>query len=161
MDTVILHIITAVLFLGFAVKMYWDSKDANAAGCESLDEAKDAVRGTSKRAKVTNAHLFMTAFVTNFVSEIGDKTQLAVLTQASKTQAVGNVLIGACIGFAAVTGLAVCFGNFLSGYLTEKGLLKAGSLLFFIFGVLSCWEALQHQEAADIVYPAADAVTAF
>lgn len=159
LDTVILHVFTALLFMGFAVKMYIDSKDASAKGCESLDEAKDAVQGTTKKDnRVTATQLFMTAFLTNFVSEIGDKTQLAVLTQASKTTQVMNVLIGACIGFAAVTGLAVSAGNFLSNYLTERGLLKTGSVLFFVFGVLSIFEALQHKEAADIVYPAAESV---
>ena len=49
LDTVILHIFTAVLFVGFAIKMHLDSKDASAAGCESLDEAKDAVRDTNKK----------------------------------------------------------------------------------------------------------------
>ena len=77
LDTVILHVFTALLFLGFAVKMYMDSRDANAAGCESLDEAKDAVQGTTKKKRVTAAQLFMTAFLTNFVSEIGDKTYLS------------------------------------------------------------------------------------
>jgi len=155
LDTWILHVITATLFMGFSAKMYWDSKDASTETCESLDEAKDACRDASKRSVVSAAKLFFTAFMTNFVSEIGDKTQLAVLTQASKTQAVLNVLLGACLGFAAVTGLAVQCGALLSNYLTEKRILRAGAVLFFVFGMLSLWEVMEHEEGANVVMPGA------
>ena len=56
-----MHIFTAVLFLGFAIKMHMDSKDANDTGCESLDEAKDAVRDTSKRVRLQK-HTLNTGF---------------------------------------------------------------------------------------------------
>lgn len=76
------------------------------------------------------------AFTLNFVSELGDKTQVTVLAQATGHDAV-LVALGAMVGFALVTGLAVAFGSRMLKMLTQRKVLLLSMISFTIFGVLA------------------------
>ncbi len=51
--------------------------------------------------------IFGTAILTVFLAELGDKTQLAVITMTSATESKLAIFFGAALGLIAVTGLAV------------------------------------------------------
>ena len=55
--------------------------------------------------------VFATTFVTLFLAEMGDKTQLAAVNLSASTKQPLSVFLGGTCALAAVTGLGVVFGE--------------------------------------------------
>ena len=58
-------------------------------------------------------YTFFIAFILIFVSELGDKTQLIVLSFCNKLKA-SSILFGVALGTFFSHGLAILFGSYLS-----------------------------------------------
>ncbi|HEX9962538.1 MAG TPA: TMEM165/GDT1 family protein [Pyrinomonadaceae bacterium] len=80
--------------------------------------------------------IFATAFLTLFLAELGDKTQLAVITMTADTNSKISVFLGASLALIAVTLLAVLFGGILSQYIPTEWLQRIVAAAFIIIGVL-------------------------
>jgi putative Ca2+/H+ antiporter (TMEM165/GDT1 family) len=94
--------------------------------------------------------LFATAFVTLFLAELGDKTQLAVITMTAKnsenaSQAASwleaytphiSVFLGASLALVLLTLLGVVFGGVLTQYVPTDILQKIVAGAFIGIGVL-------------------------
>jgi Ca2+/H+ antiporter, TMEM165/GDT1 family len=81
-----------------------------------------------------------------FVAEIGDKTQLAVLSlgarfEGSLLSSVG-VWLGATIGMVLANGLAVLIGHTAGRRVPERLMKRISGVLFIGFGVWTLVEAL-------------------
>ena len=82
--------------------------------------------------------LFGTAFITLFLAELGDKTQLAVVTMTSKNPAWSSrisVFLGASLALVCVTLLGVVFGGVLSEYIPTDILQKLVAVAFIVIGL--------------------------
>lgn len=77
-----------------------------------------------------------TAFLTLFLAELGDKTQLAVITMTAKTDNKLAVFIGASVALVLVTLLGVLFGGLLTQYVPAEWLQRIVALAFIVIGVL-------------------------
>jgi putative Ca2+/H+ antiporter (TMEM165/GDT1 family) len=77
-----------------------------------------------------------TAFITLFLAELGDKTQLAVITMTAGTESKLSVFIGASLGLVAVTLVGVLVGGVLSQYVPTEWLQRIVAAAFIIIGVL-------------------------
>jgi Ca2+/H+ antiporter, TMEM165/GDT1 family len=85
----------------------------------------------------------MGAFGLVFLAELGDKTQLAVLSQTCKHRASVPVFVGGSVALVLVTGLGAASGHLL-GRVIPQGILQAiAALAFIIMGVLIWREAKQ------------------
>ncbi len=80
--------------------------------------------------------IFASAFITLFLAELGDKTQLAVITMTAKTESKLSVFLGASLALIAVTALGVLFGGILSQYIPTEWLQRIVAVAFIIIGVL-------------------------
>jgi putative Ca2+/H+ antiporter (TMEM165/GDT1 family) len=80
--------------------------------------------------------IFATAFITLFLAELGDKTQLAVITMTADTRSKLSVFLGASLALIAVTLLAVVFGGILSAYIPTEWLQRIVAAAFIIIGIL-------------------------
>lgn len=80
--------------------------------------------------------IFGTAFITLFLAELGDKTQLAVITMTSSTESKVSVFLGAASALVAVTLLGVLFGGVLSQYIPTEWLQRIVAAAFIAIGVL-------------------------
>ena len=82
---------------------------------------------------------FLIAFILVFISELGDKTQLLVLSFSSKTKPV-IILLGVALGSFLSHGIAILFGSSIA--LVENDLLHnilefITYISFFLFGIFS------------------------
>jgi putative Ca2+/H+ antiporter (TMEM165/GDT1 family) len=79
-------------------------------------------------------------FVTVFLAELGDKTQLATVLFATDKQ-LGPMLVffAAAAALIAATGVAVLFGTFAEAYLTKIPLQLIAGLGFIAIGVWTLW----------------------
>lgn len=79
---------------------------------------------------------FIEAFVLVFVAEVGDKTQLMLMTLAAKYTVI-QMLLGILLGVTLNHGAAVIIGCFLSNIIEEKLLQLFAGFIFIVFGILT------------------------
>ncbi len=77
-----------------------------------------------------------TAFVTLFLAELGDKTQLAVITMSANTESKVALFIGASLALILVSLLGVLAGGILSQYVPTEWLQRIVAVAFILIGVL-------------------------
>ena len=82
-----------------------------------------------------------TSFLLLAITELGDKTQLAVITLSAKYAPI-QVFLGAMLAFTLLTALGVVFGKIISQYISAHYIKIASSLIFIVFGVIFIFEAL-------------------
>ncbi len=77
-----------------------------------------------------------TAFVTLFLAELGDKTQLAIITMSAKTESKIAVFVGASLALVFVSLLAVLFGGLLTQFIPTEWLQRIVAVAFIVIGIL-------------------------
>ena len=80
--------------------------------------------------------VFWITFVTIFLAEMGDKTQLAALTMTAETRVPVAVFTGACAALCLATLLGVLVGGILSNFIPPALLKKLAGAAFIIIGGL-------------------------
>lgn len=80
--------------------------------------------------------IFLTAFITIFLAELGDKTQIApLLFAANKDHSRLIVFLGAALALISTSAIAVLLGNTLSNFVDEKTLKIIGGIGFLAVGI--------------------------
>ena len=80
--------------------------------------------------------LLATTFTTLFLAELGDKTQLAVLSLTASSKQPLAVFIGAACALLAVTAIGVLVGEGLSRVVPAWLLQKAAAVAFIAIGLI-------------------------
>ena len=83
-----------------------------------------------------------TAFVTLFLAELGDKTQLAVITMSASTDSKLAVFVGASLALVLVSLLGVLLGGVLTQYIPTEWLQRIVAVAFIVIGILMLWGKL-------------------
>ena len=94
---------------------------------------------------------FIIAFLLIFVSELGDKTQLLVLSFSSKLKAK-TILLGVALGSLFSHGIAILFGSFLGNIenLSFQYFLKIIThFSFIIFGIIALLKSEKNNEKTE------------
>lgn len=84
---------------------------------------------------------FATAFVTFFLAEMGDKTQLATIALAARFDALVVVAIGTTIGMMLADVPAVWMGEKLALKIPMKTVRVVAAALFMAVGAITLWGA--------------------
>jgi len=80
--------------------------------------------------------VFLTTFGIMFLAEIGDKTQLAVISCVSRFRSPWVVFAGATLALVLATAVGTLVGSFLPSLIGEKAIRFVSGGLFVLFGVL-------------------------
>lgn len=80
--------------------------------------------------------ILLSTFALLFVAELGDKTQLAVISMTAKHRTPLWVFVGATLALTAVTALGVFGGELLTRFIPELVLRRLAALLFVVMGLL-------------------------
>ena len=135
-----IHYAEIALFVIFGFKLLYDSSQMPNETCDVVvvGEAKEIVEKAEKQIKdqKNSWAILLEAFVLIFVAEWGDRTQIATIALAAQNNPM-VVSIGAILGHAICSGIAVTSGRMLAGQITERQLTAAGGCLFIIFGVVA------------------------
>lgn len=86
--------------------------------------------------------LFATTFVTLFLAELGDKTQLACILMTAKTQKPWTVFLGSSLALVAVSFLGVMFASFICDKIPAEMVKKGAAAAFVIIGGLMFFDKL-------------------
>jgi putative Ca2+/H+ antiporter (TMEM165/GDT1 family) len=111
-----------------------------AAGLSFLGFAWWSVRGDTlaedgPRVRSGWAGAFGIVTVSFFISELGDKTQLATVSLASRDSAFAGVWLGSTVGMVAADALAVGIGLAAGKRLPQRTIGLVAAVLFVLFGV--------------------------
>lgn len=86
--------------------------------------------------------VFLSTFALLFVAELGDKTQLAVISMTCKHGKPWAVFIGATVALALVTLLGVVCGEAVSRVIPASLLTKIAAVAFVVMGALIWFDVL-------------------
>jgi len=80
--------------------------------------------------------LLLSTFVSIFVAEMGDKTQLATLSLASGGSSRWAVFAGSALALVATSAIAVLAGEAVSRVVPPIWLQRGAGVIFLVLGVL-------------------------
>jgi putative Ca2+/H+ antiporter (TMEM165/GDT1 family) len=86
--------------------------------------------------------VLLSTFALLFIAELGDKTQLAVISMTAKHKAPLWIFVGATLALAAVTGIGVLGGELLTRFIPEMVMRKVAAVLFVVMGLLMWFNKL-------------------
>ncbi len=86
--------------------------------------------------------ILFSTFALLFVAELGDKTQLAVISMTARHKMPLWIFVGATLALAAVTAIGVLGGELLTRFIPEAILRKIAAVLFVGMGVLMWFDRL-------------------
>ena len=79
--------------------------------------------------------LFLKVFLTEFIAEMGDKTQLMLIALTSKYK-LRDIILGTAAAILVLNGLAVLAGGFVSEFIPDW-LIKALAFLYFAASMIA------------------------
>lgn len=111
-----------------------DSKDASTEDRQSFEIDTKAETKIIATARQQNNFwvVFSSTFITIFLAEMGDKTQLVTLLMSAESQAPWIVFIGAALALIATSLIGVSIGYWLSKKLTPETLDFSVAILLLI-----------------------------
>lgn len=84
-----------------------------------------------------NWPLFFSTFMLIFLAELGDKTQLAVMSQSATASSRWTVFAAGALALTTSTAFGVLAGELIRRFVPDERFIKcAGGVLFLIFGCL-------------------------
>jgi Ca2+/H+ antiporter, TMEM165/GDT1 family len=78
---------------------------------------------------------FITAFAALFIAELGDKTQLVVITMSASSKRPLAVFLGGSLALILLTGIGAIAGETVTKFVPEWLLRKTAALLFVAIGI--------------------------
>lgn len=136
-DPTVMAYLSGALFIGFGL---WTLFGADEEGADDGEEAPD------KFGPV------LATYLTFFVAEFGDKTQLLALTLAADaspaalgattSQVIVAVVVGATVGMVASSGAAILVGSVLGKAIPERAVKYLSAGVFLVVGALTLFDAL-------------------
>jgi putative Ca2+/H+ antiporter (TMEM165/GDT1 family) len=113
--------------------------DQSPALVDSIAEPRPALAQKQKPGMLRE---FLTAFITIFLAEIGDKTQLATLLMTAESKSPWVVFAGAAAALLTTSLLGVLLGRWLARRLSEETLKTATGTGMLIIAVLLLWDVV-------------------
>ncbi|GAA6617176.1 hypothetical protein NUACC26_029860 [Scytonema sp. NUACC26] len=86
--------------------------------------------------------IFTTTFVTIFLAEIGDKTQLSTLLMSAQSQSPWVVFLGSASALVMTSLLGVLLGSWMASRLSPKTVEKASGIMLLFISVMLFWDLL-------------------
>jgi Ca2+/H+ antiporter, TMEM165/GDT1 family len=102
-----------------------------------------ATAPTSDRQKSGMWSTFFSTFITIFLAEMGDKTQLATLLLSAQSRSPWIVFLGAGSALIATSLVGVLLGRYLAKVLSPKTLDIAAGLLLMVISILLLGDVVQ------------------
>lgn len=100
----------------------------------------NALGGIRNLLEIVLSPAWVSTFIMTFLGEWGDRSQIATIAMAAG-QDYWLVTLGAIVGHACCTGLAVAGGRALAGKVSLRVVTVGGALAFLAFGIIYLWEA--------------------
>ncbi|HEY9647357.1 MAG TPA: TMEM165/GDT1 family protein [Chroococcidiopsis sp.] len=84
--------------------------------------------------------IFLSTFVTIFLAEIGDKTQMTTLLMSASSQSPWVVFAGAGTALVATSLIGVLLGRWLPTRVSSRNLETAAAVMMLVISVMLLWD---------------------
>lgn len=88
-----------------------------------------------------DVRFYLSTFVTIFLAELGDKTQLTALSLSASGGSRMGVIVAASFALICSTTLAVLGGEWLTQFVPLLWLRRAAGISFCALGALTLWQS--------------------
>ncbi|MCL5263948.1 MAG: TMEM165/GDT1 family protein [Chloroflexi bacterium] len=142
--TLVVHLFSVAVgeLLGLSLPTFWINAAAGAAfvGFGVWTLRGDKLDAEDSGSRFANLGPFFTVAATFFMAELGDKTQLATVTIASRELDFVGVWLGSTLGMVLADGLAILLGVCFGRCLPQRAIRLGAAAIFLVFGV---WTLVQ------------------
>ncbi|HLP90229.1 MAG TPA: TMEM165/GDT1 family protein [Nostocaceae cyanobacterium] len=85
-----------------------------------------------------------TTFITIFLAEIGDKTQLSTLLMSAESHAPWVVFLGSGAALITTSLLGVLLGGWIASKLSPKTVEKSAGVMLLIISLMLVWDVIKN-----------------
>jgi putative Ca2+/H+ antiporter (TMEM165/GDT1 family) len=85
---------------------------------------------------------FGTTFITIFLAEIGDKTQLSTLLMSAQSHSPWVVFMGSAAALITTSLLGVLLGSWIASRLSPKTVEKAAGVMLLLISIMLFWDVV-------------------
>ncbi|MEH1828905.1 MAG: TMEM165/GDT1 family protein [Nostoc sp.] len=115
-----------------------DSNDFNLT--PAIAPLVDPVVADSPQKQQSALVVFGTTFVTIFLAEIGDKTQLSTLLMSAESHSPWVVFIGSAAALITTSLLGVLLGSWIASRLSPKTVEKSAGVMLLVISLMLFWD---------------------
>ncbi|MEH2346448.1 MAG: TMEM165/GDT1 family protein [Nostoc sp.] len=87
--------------------------------------------------------VFGTTFVTIFLAEIGDKTQLSTLLMSAESHSPWVVFFGSAAALITTSLLGVLLGSWIASRVSPKTVEKSAGVMLLVISLMLFWDVFQ------------------
>ena len=87
--------------------------------------------------------VFGTTFITIFLAEIGDKTQLSTLLMSAESHAPWVVFLGSGVALITTSLLGILLGGWIATKLSPKTVEKSAGVMLLLISIMLVWDVIQ------------------
>ncbi|KOP25459.1 hypothetical protein AMR41_17040 [Hapalosiphon sp. MRB220] len=108
----------------------------------------ETAENTTSPAVAGSAHkqptiaIFATTFLTIFLAEIGDKTQLSTLLMSAESHSPWVVFVGSAAALITTSLLGVLLGSWIASRLSPKTIEKAAGVMLLLIALMLFWDVI-------------------
>ncbi|MEH1767489.1 TMEM165/GDT1 family protein [Nostoc sp.] len=118
-----------------------DSNDFNLT--PAIAPSVDPVVADSPQKQQSVLVVFGTTFITIFLAEIGDKTQLSTLLMSAESHSPWVVFIGSAAALITTSLLGVLLGSWIASRLSPKTVEKSAGVMLLVISLMLFWDVFQ------------------
>ncbi|WP_373526741.1 TMEM165/GDT1 family protein [Nostoc sp.] len=115
-----------------------DSTDFNLTPAIALPV--QSVVADSPQKQQSALGVFGTTFVTIFLAEIGDKTQLSTLLMSAESHSPWIVFVGSAAALITTSLLGVLLGSWIASRLSAKTVEKSAGVMLLLISLMLFWD---------------------
>jgi putative Ca2+/H+ antiporter (TMEM165/GDT1 family) len=97
----------------------------------------------SPKTKTSVLMVFGTTFITIFLAEIGDKTQLSTLLMSAESHAPWVVFLGSGVALITTSLLGVLLGAWISTKLSPRTVEKSAGAMLLMISLMLVWDIIK------------------
>ena len=124
------------------LKQAKESSNTSVATLEK-PQAVDVPKTPQQAKKQSTTAIFGYTFLTIFLAEFGDKTQLSTLLMSAESQSPGVVFLGAGVALITTSLLGVLLGQWLAKRVAPKTLETAAGVSLLLVSAMLFWDVMQ------------------
>jgi len=91
----------------------------------------------------STAVVFGTTFITIFLAEIGDKTQLSTLLMSAESHSPWVVFMGSAAALVTTSLLGVLLGSWIANRVSPKTVEKSAGVMLLLISLMLFWDVFQ------------------
>ncbi|WP_193199371.1 TMEM165/GDT1 family protein [Nostoc sp. MG11] len=106
----------------------------------TLIEPVQPVVADSPQKQQSAVVIFGTTFITIFLAEIGDKTQLSTLLMSAESHSPWIVFMGSAAALITTSLLSVLLGSWIASRLSPKIVEKSAGVMLLVISLMLFWD---------------------